>query len=103
MKDLNDFLAVEVMGWHNWLDSADTAQVCLYDWNPTENIEHAMMCLSNFRDWELTRDSMLGYSCCISEIPDGVLHYGKADAPAPAIATACARAKGWEDKGLKSG
>jgi len=53
--DINEWLATEVMGWiahgyWGYVQHAGALKPYDGDWNPTENIEQAFMCLDTFKE-----------------------------------------------------
>ena len=108
-ESLNHHLATKVMGYVqpkeyqlcNWWHLNTGPVVKQNDWNPTENIEQAMMCLDTFIRWDLIRTAM-GYhlTIYINGIPHdaGDPHEPNIKpAPAEAVSLACAKATGWEE------
>ena len=104
---LDEFLAIEVMGWKKqnttspvwWLDAKTRAGMHLIkDWSPTTNIEQAMMCLERFQGWtigEVDIGNSRGFMVVMAEKGwRGCQH----ESLPMAISLACARAKGWGDE-----
>jgi hypothetical protein len=94
---LNEFLAVEVMGWcieddDAYFDSAGIFQEPVYMFQPDKNIEQAMMCLEKFLHWQIDCKPAGFYVHIKDEI--GISH----ESLPIAISLACARAKGWKDE-----
>ena len=104
MTNLNEFLAVEVMGWecyyytvrgqsltYPYYYTGETPYQRADHWNPSENIEQAMMCLNQWSWYQLTRKG----DVWICQVEGGSREVA-ASMPM-AISLACARARGWED------
>lgn len=106
---INDFLAREVMGWR--LEDYKTYSGFTYpyyfkgatpfqradDWNPTESIEQAMMCLERFEEWMLESEPELDSFQCWIRTGKAASVNAYENSIALAISFACARAKGWEE------
>ncbi len=110
MIELNKHLAEKVMGWtewtaakngHNDLNDAYTDgvkhKIEIEDWNPSENIEQAMMCLDIFTFWSINRTKK-GYEAMIITDKEAFGdHIELHDSLPMAISLACAKATGWEE------
>jgi hypothetical protein len=115
MKELNEFLAVEVMGWlpsrestiihaayfdpkkydEKFASDEQGYEFLIKDWNPSENIEQAMMCLDQYQIWRIDK----GWNNYYLSIYRGSDHiFAKNENRTLAISLACARAKGWKDE-----
>ena len=109
MSDLNKHLALKVMGWKsdsragiylnpknsNWWQRVE-------DWNPTENIEQAMMCLETFALWEIQKFRRGGYMVIIDRetLVDGVAVFFKLrldDKLSRCVSLCCAGFTEWEE------
>lgn len=113
MNKLNEFLAVEVMGWIRKKGRSDTYGPILHShyidptncdfwldahgWNPSENIEQAMMCLSEASHW---RAEWAGgdYFVTVEMLQDWGEVEERADTLPYAISLACAKARGYTDE-----
>ena len=100
--NLNEFLAVEVMGWtqgetkYQWNDKHGNRMLDGILWKPTENIEQAMMCLDQFDEWEIFKEK--NYYVEIDPFNNSVKKRMCSDFLPIAITRACAKAKGWKDE-----
>ena len=112
--NINEFLATEVMGWRRKKGHHDTNGPILHahyidpankdfwldahDWNPTENIEQAMMCLEQIDSHkgyvEIFRGKS-GWPWSVRFRPNDE-YVGDESLPM-AISLACARAAGWKE------
>ena len=96
---LNEFLAVEVMGW-------ESSARALLKWNPTENIEQAMMSANRFSGGRNNRVKIIigEFTQCWIQTGNASENFWDTIAHAAsvntceAISLACARAKGWKDE-----
>lgn len=114
MNDINEFLAVDVMGWE--LANYQT-MVCdpipyyfqkekpsypymrASDWNPCENIEQAMMCAEKMDrvDWRyLNAAHHIHTAWARKELLDLFTSHASGKSAAEAISIAIAKAAGWE-------
>ena len=104
MSDLNEFLAVKVMGWvehrnHYGEPSGDQwfMRTPVNAWNPTENIAQAMMCALKLPYFRIESDVLESQRFLVityggRKNPDA-LEYG--NDLTKTLSLACARAKGW--------
>ena len=117
MMNINEHLAINVMGWekypdpkypdnpNSYRDSDNNFSTLDFVWNPTENIEQAFMCLDKMPDinkgWSLNKnDSSQKHQCRIFEWKQATtkkfIGEGAAKEKSKAISLACAKATGWE-------
>jgi len=110
--NLNEYLAINVMSFEVLDDSVlrraryykDDIEIECHTWNPSENIEQAMMCLETFAAWDLSHDDLTDsvearvlnnvYPDVEAIEYDG---YAEEDTTPMAISLACGRATGWEE------
>ena len=108
MMDINEHLAINVMGWEatntRYKPVGSTPQdhhifISISDWNPTGNIEQAFMCLEKFENWEIIHNFEryeVMYRVGINR-PDFSAVFGAHEVVSTAISLACAKATGWND------
>ena len=108
---LDEFLAVEVMGWKlkeepfftGWASDNGFFHFHVQQWSPTTDIKQAMMCLEQLGTWSIdgNREFIPAYDVYAGyyENHDGG-HWrstSSGESLPMAISLACARAKGWEE------
>jgi len=122
--NINEFLATEVMGWRrkkgrhdahgpilhtHYIDPANKDfWLDAHDWNPTENIEQAMICYLHMtaagEQWEGSIDSLQG-GHCVQLFTASLEHgsfvdkhgMGESEFLSEGTSLACARAAGWKE------
>jgi len=109
-ESLNKWLAVEVMGWKHVKGRDNFWKYCdknnkfigsYHAWNPTENVEQALMCLGKHEQWGTSHNMVDdGYFVSIVEWPnseDDKEWEAEHESLPMAISLACGRASGWEE------
>jgi len=100
--NLNEHLAIKVMGWEHFSTEGKKASLPSYfnnegwlmfveSWNPSENGSQSQMCLDTFEWWRIDRSSERYY---VSIYQDKGIDVKNKSLPM-AISLACAKATGW--------
>jgi len=112
MNKLNELMAEKVMGWYlieidgifYWEEEdIRPKKICCSDWNPTEDIAQALMCVKRYVEYANMRFEMdilpHGYSISLKQMDDKMISgsfVGKNDSLTKAICECIAEAIGDE-------